>query len=250
MRFTRYPRGTHKAVTPQRLAAARRAVERDREQCGLFPEMMVHKSAEERAQAVVTEAAIWWAEMRQRVAKDWRRARRELRDLSLIKRQGVASYWSTCVFPGVPVYLLELIRETRNGRPIWKRLSVLRRFRLEGMRKGVRTSGVGYSIAKSKRAAMPLPSRTESPFLALQTRSTRTATMGARPLTSPARPDQAAVPKRPAHTAKALPTSHPPRGEARSGGGEAARAIRTVICFRLLKRCHRTVIPTSPTPTS
>lgn len=52
MRFIRYPKGETYQVTPRKLAAARRAVQAQKDRYPLFPEFVTHKSAEERLDAI------------------------------------------------------------------------------------------------------------------------------------------------------------------------------------------------------
>jgi hypothetical protein len=81
MRFTRYPRWEPYEVTPRKLAAARRAVQKQRDRYPLFPELLKQRTAEERLASIADEREIWWREMRDRHAKLWRKARKALRDL-------------------------------------------------------------------------------------------------------------------------------------------------------------------------
>jgi hypothetical protein len=41
MRFTRYPKGEAYQITPRKLAAARRAVQQDKDRYPLFPELLL-----------------------------------------------------------------------------------------------------------------------------------------------------------------------------------------------------------------
>ena len=48
MRFTRYPKGEAYQITPRKLAAAQRAVQREKDRYPLFPELLKHQTAEDR----------------------------------------------------------------------------------------------------------------------------------------------------------------------------------------------------------
>lgn len=132
MRFDRYPKCDRGTASPQRVAAAKRAVERDRENCGLFPEMMVHKTVEERLEAVLDGRVTWWRQMRNVVAADWRRARKLVRELPETSRRGLLRYWQTGAFPCQPCYLLTMVHMWRQGRCWWHELAHRRRMQLVG----------------------------------------------------------------------------------------------------------------------
>jgi len=102
MRFTQYPKAEPYQVTPRKLAAARRAVQAQKDRYPLFPELLKHQTAEERIAAVAIDREQWWQEMRDRRAKLWRRARQALRDLPPGPRAAIKRYWQICGFPGDP----------------------------------------------------------------------------------------------------------------------------------------------------
>jgi hypothetical protein len=117
MRFGRYPRPATHERTPRRLAAARRAVQRDRDSCPLFPDLVKHQTAEERLDAKDDEGEAYWAKMRKHQADTWRRARRELRALPSITRLGVLRYWNGERHgPCDASYLADLLWQLRRGR--------------------------------------------------------------------------------------------------------------------------------------
>src|ERR1700758_3392921 len=107
MRFTRYPRWEPYEVTPRKLAAARRAVQKQRDRYPLFPELLKQQTAEERLASIADEREKWWQEMRDRHAELWRRARKALRELPAGPCAAIKHYWEISGGPGDPVYLLE-----------------------------------------------------------------------------------------------------------------------------------------------
>src|ERR1700757_3879231 len=52
MRFTRYPRWEPYEVTPRKLAAARRAVQREKDRYPLFAELLKHQTPEDRLASI------------------------------------------------------------------------------------------------------------------------------------------------------------------------------------------------------
>jgi hypothetical protein len=69
MRFTRYPKGEVYQITPRKLAAARRAVQREKDRYSLFPELLKHQTAEDRLTSIAVERETWWQDMRERQAQ-------------------------------------------------------------------------------------------------------------------------------------------------------------------------------------
>lgn len=135
MRFTRYPRFQEKGVTPQRLAAARRRVARDKEECALFPELVKHNTPEERIAEQEEDRVQWRRKMRAHWADSWRQARRELRAMPASKQQSIIRYWNLGHLPGSPSYLLSIIHASKRGRCFWHALAEHRRLQLIGQGK-------------------------------------------------------------------------------------------------------------------
>jgi len=131
MRFTRYSKGEPYEITPRKLAAARRAVQKEKDHNPLFPELLKHQTAEERLATIAVERETWWQEMRDRHAKLWRKARQALRELPPGPRAAIKRYWNICGRPGDPVYLLAIIHEHRVRKVCyWHVMAELRRLRL------------------------------------------------------------------------------------------------------------------------
>jgi hypothetical protein len=116
MRFTRYPKGEVYQITPRKLAAARRAVQREKDRYPLFPELIKYQTAEDRLASIAVERETWWQEMR---------------DLLPGPRAAIKRYWKICGCPADPVYLLTIIHEHRDGKVCyWHVMAELRRLRL------------------------------------------------------------------------------------------------------------------------
>lgn len=134
LRFVRYGgRPTAREWTPRRIAAAAKAVQRERDSVPLFPEMARYTSVKER-QADMDQFSIDMIQgFRDHSAKNWREARRLLRALPAITREGIIRYWNRAGLPADPVYLLDVINdERRRARGGWTRLRELRQFFLAG----------------------------------------------------------------------------------------------------------------------
>jgi hypothetical protein len=131
MRFKKYPRWEPYEVTPRKLAAARRAVQKQKDRHPLFPELLKHQTAKERLAAIAIERDQWWRRMRDHRAKQWRRARQALRELPPGPRAALKRYWQICGFPGDPDYLLSMIHEHKARKVCyWHVMAELRRLRL------------------------------------------------------------------------------------------------------------------------
>ena len=131
MRFTRYPRAESYQITPRKLAAARRAVQREKDRYPLFPELLTHQTAEQRIASIATSREEWWQNVRDHQAKQWRLARKSLHDLSPGPRAAITRYWQVCGFPGDPVYLLSIIHHHKARKVcFWHVMAELRRLRM------------------------------------------------------------------------------------------------------------------------
>jgi hypothetical protein len=111
MRFKRYPGKEPHQVTPRKRAAAERAVRKEQDRYALFPELVRHRSADERLEAMALQRDKWWRAMRDHQARQWRRARGLLRSLPEAVQAEVKTLWQEPIYPGDPVYLLVLIRK-------------------------------------------------------------------------------------------------------------------------------------------
>jgi hypothetical protein len=131
MRFKKYPRWEPYEVTPHKLAAARRAVQKQKDRHPLFPALLKHQTAKERLAAIAIERDQGWRRMRDHRAKQWRRARQVLRELPPGPRAAIKRYWQICGFPGDPDYLLSMIHEHKARKVCyWHVMAELRRLRL------------------------------------------------------------------------------------------------------------------------
>jgi hypothetical protein len=133
MRFTRFPRVTPYVVTPRKLAYARRAIQRERDKCPLFPELTDQRSPEQRMADNERHGLLYWQDMRDTQATTWREARRKLATLRPSQRAGLLRYWQQSNLPGSAAYLLGCIYEAKHRRVcFWHKLAELRRLRLIG----------------------------------------------------------------------------------------------------------------------
>jgi hypothetical protein len=133
MRFRRvgwyYPPG----VTPRRLSAARRALQRLKDQVALFPELQPQESPEERIARADAGSLRSQAEWRQRAAEGWKRARQLLRKMPEDQRAKILAWWNESSIPAEPVHLISLIADvTKRGRDLDKDRRELDRARLLG----------------------------------------------------------------------------------------------------------------------
>lgn len=111
MKFDRYLRAERRPITGRRLAAARRALQRQADSVALFPELQPTETPEERCRRFDDTSLATVQRWRDTRAADWRRARRTLRALPTEIQARVHQRWTRNRFmPGDPVYLLETIR--------------------------------------------------------------------------------------------------------------------------------------------
>ena len=111
MKFDRYLRAERRPITGRRLAAAKRALQRQADEVALFPELQPTQTPEERCRQFDDASLATVQRWRDQRAADWRRARRTLRALTAEQQARVDRRWAQNRFmPGDPVYLLESIR--------------------------------------------------------------------------------------------------------------------------------------------
>lgn len=117
MRFDRSTKILPVGITPRRLSAARRAVQRDKYSWALFPEFVKHQTPEERIQEIDKGLILAEIERRQEQANKWRENRRRLARMPEPLRSGVLRYWNAHGWmPGAPGYLGGLLHEAETGR--------------------------------------------------------------------------------------------------------------------------------------
>lgn len=110
IRRRKYPyRPATRPWTPRRVAAARRAVEKERNRLPLFAGEYTG-TVEERMRAVDRHDIEFTAYWRASYAEWWREARRVLRRLPVDLRDRILDEWNRGPYPATPVYLLDLVR--------------------------------------------------------------------------------------------------------------------------------------------
>lgn len=124
-------------ITPQRLAAANRFAQKQRDKVALFPELQATvEDPKDRLQAFAVGECESSAEWRARRAEDWRRARRELAELPEVARAGLMRFWQTSRWVNhEPVALLSMILNVRRGKSYWSHMRRLRQIELIGQGK-------------------------------------------------------------------------------------------------------------------
>lgn len=128
-----------KGWSPQRIAAARRAVEREaarvaakRDEVALFPELQaeiepVFSTVEERQSMMDAREVMITRHTRARFADVWRRARASFFRLPRVRRRGMRRLWNRSSSPKGPYDFAEFVRlYSRNGNSPWTYLRKLR----------------------------------------------------------------------------------------------------------------------------
>lgn len=133
MRFTPYILKDRRAWTARRIAAARRAAQRERDAVPLFPELARYRTTEERMAVVNKEEDAWLASCRDFRAAQWRKARRLLAGMPETRRRGFLALWNRGIYPAEPCYLLDVIHGLRHESP-WTKLRELHQLPAAGRR--------------------------------------------------------------------------------------------------------------------
>lgn len=117
-----WPKGYRRKVTPQRLAAARRAVAQERDRNALTPELIREHFRDplERIAFFADRDEDMAASMRLNAARSWRDARENLAALPPVLRESVRRFWAAGIYPASPAYLSTLIHQVRGGRSLWR----------------------------------------------------------------------------------------------------------------------------------
>jgi hypothetical protein len=110
MKFSPHLKATRREITPRRLAAARRALQRQADAVALFPELQPTQTPQERCEQFDAETVAMVQRWRDHEAASWRRARRMFRALPSQQRAQVETrFWGNRFMPKTAVYLLENI---------------------------------------------------------------------------------------------------------------------------------------------
>jgi len=121
-------------MTPRRLGAAKRRLERKRDAVALLPDLVAEVPTIEQDLADgetggAREIASWRAQW----AASWRRARRRIAALPEHTRLGLLRYWRTWTGPTSPEYLLTFVHQAETQQlNFWQRMREHRQLQLIG----------------------------------------------------------------------------------------------------------------------
>jgi len=119
IKFKRYwrPDEVRRGVTPRRLAAARRVLQKEQEKLPLFAEAIAEQQPTPEARVLFFDdrAVSTTQSARKRRAQGWKRARTLLRSMCDKERASLLWHWNRSAFPKDPSYLLDLIHQWNRG---------------------------------------------------------------------------------------------------------------------------------------
>lgn len=95
----------------RRLTAARKAIEKETEACGLFPWMAPQETPEERCARLDEANRNYIRKIRQRVADSWRDSRAKLYALPDDERRKLIEEWNKSGLPGSNEYFAGFLRK-------------------------------------------------------------------------------------------------------------------------------------------
>ena len=121
MRFKRFNiRPTKIARTVRRVKNAERAIQKEREEVPLFPELVRFKNADERLNHLDEVQIAYWQKIRDCDARMWRKFRRRLYGLPETDCQKFLDYWNAHVMiPGEACYASDTLTNFFN-REDWR----------------------------------------------------------------------------------------------------------------------------------
>ncbi len=116
MRFKRFPfHPTPIVRTVRRVKNAERAVQKDKDDIPLFPEMARFQNADERLDHLDKVNISYWQKIRDSDAHMWRKFRRRLYSLSCNERLRFLEYWNThFMIPGEACYASDTLTQFFN----------------------------------------------------------------------------------------------------------------------------------------
>lgn len=119
MKFYSHIKASRREITPRRIAAARRALQKQADAVALFPELQPKQTPQERCEQFEAETVAMVQRWRDHEAASWKRARRMFRALPPAQRAEVeARFWGNRFMPKTAVYLLETIHAvTKEAQP-------------------------------------------------------------------------------------------------------------------------------------
>lgn len=148
MRFTKYNyRPTDKReVTPRRIAASRRALNREAEKLPLFAAQIreTQPTPEERIASIDAGQQQVIAEWRTFRADMWRKGRAMLRELPLECQKDLIGKWNRGTCPADPAYFCDFVRTYKRTGFVWMDVPLELRFdaqKLEATLKELRERG-------------------------------------------------------------------------------------------------------------
>lgn len=112
VRHEKAVRGEPRPITARRLAAARRALKKEREDRPLFAEQIAEEqpTPEERIRAHEDENARHWQSIRDHRAVVWRRARAIVYSLLPEQRDALLQAWNRSTIPADAAYFADFVR--------------------------------------------------------------------------------------------------------------------------------------------
>lgn len=111
MRFSKEMKAGRRPVTPRRVAAAVRALKRERDKVPLFAEEVAAEqpTPEQRVERLDQGFVATWQEIRNQRARVWRKARARLRSLPPDAQAEILARWNRSTVPGDSAYFADFV---------------------------------------------------------------------------------------------------------------------------------------------
>jgi hypothetical protein len=91
-------------------------VQKEKDRYPLFPEILKHKSAEERLAEIADQREQWWQRMRDYRPNNGDAPVKLYVTCRLVRGAAIKRYWQICGFPGDPDYLI--FTSTKRGKSV------------------------------------------------------------------------------------------------------------------------------------
>lgn len=118
IRFQRFPvRAVQRSITPRRLSASKRALQRQRNKLPLFSDQVASQQPTPlaRLERIDLAGKAYWIRLRKDECQRWVQVRRAVREASCTDfRQSFLKQWNRASHPGSAVYALDFLHSLRR----------------------------------------------------------------------------------------------------------------------------------------
>ncbi len=122
MRFQRFPHHKARGITPRRLAASKRKLQKERDKFPLLKDWVAEQqpTPEERILTIDDATVDYFQNLRDDNAKSWRESRNIFYSLEPDLRKKIRKAWANSSYPGDGVYFKLFIKSYLKNRDVYE----------------------------------------------------------------------------------------------------------------------------------